>query len=49
MVSDPVCRMLVEPAGPCLEWEDRTVWFCSAGCQWEFEATPAKFMGSGPR
>lgn len=44
MVSDPVCRMQVDPAGPYLEWEDRTVGFCSAGCQREGEATPSKFM-----
>lgn len=44
MVSDPVCRMQVEPAGSYLEWEDRTVWFCSAGWQWEFQATPARAL-----
>lgn len=45
-VIDPVCRMPVEPEGPHVEWEGRTLWFCSEGCKWEFVGHPATFTGS---
>lgn len=43
-VIDPVCRMPVEPTGPHLEWEGRTLWFCSEGCKREFAEDPATFL-----
>lgn len=43
-VIDPVCRMPVEPTGPHLEWEGRSLWFCSEGCRREFAEDPATFV-----
>lgn len=43
MVVDPVCGMQVEATGPHLEWEGRTLWFCSDGCRHEFVAAPTTF------
>ncbi len=42
-VIDPVCRMPVEPTGPHLEWEGRSLWFCSEGCKREFAEDPTTF------
>jgi putative ABC transport system ATP-binding protein len=43
-VIDPVCRMPVEPTGPRLDWEGRSLWFCSEGCKREFTESPATFL-----
>jgi xanthine dehydrogenase accessory factor len=45
-VTDPVCGMTVDPltAGHEAEHDGRTYWFCSAGCQAEFEKTPRRFL-----
>jgi len=45
-VTDPVCGMTVDPltAGHNAEHDGRTYWFCSAGCQAEFEKTPGRFL-----
>ena len=42
---DPVCGMVVDPATSRhrAEHDGGTVWFCSAGCQRQFEADPAKY------
>lgn len=45
-VIDPVCRMPVEPTGPHLEWEGRSLWFCSEGCKREFTESPATFLAT---
>ena len=44
MTVDPVCQMAVEPTGAHLEWQGRTIWFCSEGCRREFTADPGKFV-----
>ena len=44
MAVDPVCRMQVEPTGPSLDWDGRTLWFCSAGCRREFTESPEDFL-----
>jgi xanthine dehydrogenase accessory factor len=42
---DPVCGMVVDPATSRhrAEHDGHTVWFCSAGCQRQFDADPAKY------
>lgn len=44
MVVDPVCQMPVEPTGAHLEWNGRTLWFCSEGCLREFTQDPRRFL-----
>lgn len=48
MTIDPVCGMAVEPTGPCLDWQGRTVWFCSDGCRREFTDDPSRFPVDRP-
>jgi Cu+-exporting ATPase len=45
MEQDPVCGMSVDPkaAAGSAEYGGKTYHFCSAGCQQQFEADPAKF------
>ncbi len=45
MEKDPVCGMQVDPksAGGSVEWKGETYYFCSAGCQKQFEENPARF------
>jgi putative ABC transport system ATP-binding protein len=44
MVRDPVCGMSVEVAkAVAVEYGGRTFHFCSRGCSWEFQASPAEF------
>ncbi|TQJ49299.1 ATP-binding cassette domain-containing protein [Phycicoccus sp. SLBN-51] len=45
---DPVCRMPVDSTGPHLDWAGRTWWFCSTGCQAEFQDDPARFGTASP-
>lgn len=44
MERDPVCAMTVDPKGAVgsTERDGKTYFFCSAGCQKQFEADPAK-------
>ena len=44
--TDPVCGMTVDPltATHKAEFEGTTFWFCSAGCQAEFEKTPERYL-----
>jgi len=44
-VTDPVCGMTVDPltSRHRAVYQDTTYWFCSAGCQAEFEKTPDRF------
>ena len=42
-VIDPVCGMSLEPTGVHLEWQGRTIWFCSEGCKGEFIEDPERF------
>jgi Cu+-exporting ATPase len=47
--SDPVCHMKVDPATARFRHEHggQTYYFCSAGCQKRFAASPGSFLGSG--
>jgi xanthine dehydrogenase accessory factor len=44
--TDPVCGMTVDPltATHKAKFDGITVWFCSAGCQAEFEKTPERYL-----
>ena len=44
--TDPVCGMTVDPltATHKAEFGGTTFWFCSAGCQVEFEKTPERYL-----
>jgi putative ABC transport system ATP-binding protein len=46
MTIDPVCRMSIEPPGASLEWNGKTIWFCSESCKREFVEHPASFGSS---
>lgn len=44
MVRDPVCGMSVEvERAVAVEYDGRDFHFCSRGCSWEFQASPAEF------
>lgn len=45
MERDPVCGMQVDPksAAGSVERDGKTYYFCSAGCQQQFEADPEKY------
>ena len=44
-LKDPVCGMNVTVQSPhVLQYEERPVYFCSAGCKAKFQADPAKYM-----
>jgi len=45
-VTDPVCGMTVDPLTSQHKavHGDQTYWFCSAGCQAEFEKTPDRYL-----
>jgi len=47
-VQDPVCGMMVDTssAAATSEFEGETYFFCSASCKTQFDANPAKFVGS---
>ena len=44
--TDPVCGMTVDPltATHKAEFGGTTFWFCSAGCQVEFEKAPERYL-----
>jgi len=44
--TDPVCGMTVDPltSNHRAVFEDKTYWFCSAGCQAEFEKEPRPYL-----
>jgi putative ABC transport system ATP-binding protein len=45
MVRDPVCGMSVEvERSVAVEYQGQTFQFCSRGCSWEFQASPADFL-----
>jgi xanthine dehydrogenase accessory factor len=46
--TDPVCGMTVDPLTSTHKamFGDRTFWFCSAGCQAEFEKTPERYLST---
>jgi len=45
LATDPVCGMKVEEEGaPRAVFQGVTYYFCAAGCKWEFEQDPAKFL-----
>ena len=48
MERDPVCGMDVDPksAAGSVEQGGKTYYFCSAGCQRQFEAEPEKYLKS---
>lgn len=45
MARDPVCGMTVDPktAAGSVKHNGKTYYFCSAGCQRQFEANPGNF------
>jgi xanthine dehydrogenase accessory factor len=45
-VTDQVCGMTVDPLASKHKtvYQDVTYWFCSAGCQAEFEKTPERYL-----
>lgn len=46
-MKDPVCGMNVTVQSPhVLQYEERPVYFCSAGCKAKFQADPVKYMKS---
>jgi xanthine dehydrogenase accessory factor len=47
-VTDPVCGMTVDPltSGRKTVYGDKTFWFCSDGCEAEFERDPARYLGA---
>ncbi len=48
LAVDPVCGMSVETDNAVtLAYAGRTFSFCSAGCRWEFEQTPERFVQPG--
>jgi P-type Cu+ transporter len=48
--KDPVCGMSVDPtmARFSAEYEGRTYYFCSAGCEQKFRAAPGAFLNAAP-
>jgi Cu+-exporting ATPase len=46
MVKDPVCGMVVDPAKTVTtaDYEGKTYYFCTPGCQTAFEESPEKFI-----
>jgi len=48
MERDPVCGMSVDPktAAGSAEYEGTTYYFCSPGCQRQFESDPARYARS---
>ncbi len=51
LATDPVCGMSVEveSARASLQHGDRTYYFCSRGCSWEFQEDPEAFVSGQPR
>ena len=47
MVIDPVCGMAVEPAGPRVDLDGQSQWFCSEACAAEFRAHPGRYLSGG--
>ena len=47
-VTDPVCRMRVDPAtaAATVEHEGRTYYFCGKGCAKSFSADPGKYANA---
>jgi Cu+-exporting ATPase len=47
MTTDPVCGMQVDEkkAAATASYQNKTYYFCSAGCQKTFNANPAKYAG----
>ena len=50
-MRDPVCGMIVDPhtAKHHHKHEEKTYYFCSAGCQAKFAAEPAKYLDPAPK
>jgi Cu2+-exporting ATPase len=46
MIKDPVCGMMIDPdtAYSRIEYEGRTIYFCSKVCEEEFKRDPKRFM-----
>lgn len=46
MEKDPVCGMQIEPqaAAGSVKWKGATYYFCSTGCQRQFEAAPGRYV-----
>ena len=50
-VKDPVCGMEIDPesAAATSDYEGTTYYFCAVGCKEQFDAEPAKFLGTAPQ
>src|SRR6266852_3338 len=50
IATDPVCGMQVDErtAAGSSVFEDRSYYFCSAGCKKKFEANPTAYVGTRP-
>jgi P-type Cu+ transporter len=48
IATDPVCGMKVDKQNPRgnLEYESKTYYFCSAGCERSFERNPQTYLDS---
>jgi YHS domain-containing protein len=45
MARDPVCWMMVDPAtAPKVEHGGETYYFCSRGCQLDFQDEPERYL-----
>ncbi|MDX1251542.1 MAG: YHS domain-containing protein [Gammaproteobacteria bacterium] len=51
MVTDPVCKMDVDPAKAAakVEYAGQVYYFCSVACHKAFTANLRKYAGSAPR
>jgi len=47
-VKDPVCGMEIDPteAAATSDYEGTIYYFCAVGCKEQFDANPAKFLGT---
>jgi len=50
MVTDPVCKMKMDPAKAAakVEYAGQTYYFCSDGCHKAFSDEPQKYTGGVP-
>lgn len=49
MVTDPVCKMQVDPDTAPAKWDynGATYYFCAVGCKLAFVEDPAKYLNGG--
>ena len=49
MVTDPVCKMTVDPARAAAQsvHKGQTYYFCAVGCKQKFDREPEKYLAGG--